>query len=131
MTANVAGLVLNSTLVAPAKLNPSRVTAVFVALRRGKKPEMRGATRKVPLLTPVPVGFVTRICPLLAFRGTVVIIRASEEALKSAIVVSNFTCVAVEKPDPLMTIWVPGLPTPGEKLLMTGAARTAAPARES
>src|SRR5437870_1049728 len=98
VTANVVGLLLNSTLVVPTKLNPSMVTPVFVALRRGEKPEMRGATRKLPLLTPVPVGFVTRICPLVASNGTVAAIRASEVTLKSAIVVSNFTCVAVEKP---------------------------------
>ena len=129
VTANDVGLLLNSTLVVPTKLNPWMVTPVFVALRRGEKPEMRGATRKLPLLTPVPVGFVTRICPLVASNGTVAAIRASEVTLKSAIVVSNFTCVAVEKPDPLMTTCVPGLPVAGEKLLTTGAAQVTGPAR--
>jgi len=42
---------------------------------------------------------------------------------------SNFTCVAVEKPEPLMTTCVPGLPMAGEKLLTTGAAQVTGPAR--
>ena len=66
---------------------------------------------------------------LVASNGTVACSRASEVTLKSAIVVSNFTCVAVEKPDPLMTTCVPGLPVAGEKLLTTGAAQVTGPAR--
>src|SRR6266704_833292 len=46
----------------------------------------------------------------------------SDAALKSAKAVSNFTSVAVEKPEPLMTTCVPGFPTAGVKLVTVGAA---------
>ena len=52
-------------------------------------------------------------------------------AVKSAAAALNFTSVAVEKPDPLTTIWVPGLPCVGEKPVTTGVAQAAGPARKS
>src|SRR5438093_381343 len=127
LTANAARLSLNSTLVAPTKLNPSISTAVFVPLRAGAKPVMRGATRNVALLAPVPLGLVTLTGPVVASEGTVAIIRVSDETAKSPGAAPNWTRVTVEKPEPLMTIWLPGLPWLGEKLRTTGTARSRGP----
>src|SRR6185369_11307382 len=63
VTANAACWSLNSTFVVPPKLIPSMRTTVLVALRAGEKPVIRGATAKVALLAPVPVGLVTRMGP--------------------------------------------------------------------
>src|SRR2546423_5900968 len=97
----------------------------------GEKPEMRGATTKSALLAWVPAGLLTRMRPLRASTGTVATIRVSDETLKSAAIVPNWTTVAVEKPAPLMTTCVPGLPWVGEKRLMTGAARASDTGRKN
>src|SRR2546422_2238404 len=70
VTTNDDDRLLKLTLVAPVKLKPSTVTTVLVALRAGKKSAMRGATTKLMLLDPVPVGLVTRIWPVVAPEGT-------------------------------------------------------------
>ena len=126
-----AGLLLNSTLVVPTKLSPLTITGVLVALRAGEKPEIRGATTKSALLAWVPDGLVTRMGPLRASTGTVATIRVSDETLKSAALVPNWTILAVEKPTPLMTTCVPGLPCVGEKPLMTGVAQACDPGRNN
>src|SRR5438105_5051073 len=108
---------LNSTPVVLVKLNPSMVTGVLVAPRAGEKPVTRGAPDKAPPLTPVGIEsvLVTRIGPVVASAGTVATMRVSAVTLKSASAVSNLTSLAVEKPDPLITTCVPGLPNAGEK----------------
>ena len=53
-------------------------------------------------LTPVPVGLVTRILPVVASGGTMATMRLSAVALKSANEFSNRTSVAVESPAPLI-----------------------------
>src|SRR5439155_9659140 len=131
VTPNEARLLLNSTLVATAKFKPSTITNMFVALRAGENPVMRGATRKSLAVFAVPVGLVMRIGPMVASTGTVAVIRVSDATVKSAGAVSNLTSVAVAKPDPLITTWVPGRPRAGEKLPTTGSARSGPPHRKN
>src|SRR5206468_720795 len=71
VTPNVALLLLNSTFVVPTKLKPMIVTLVLVAPRVGLSSVMRGATVKLAMLLPAPVGLVTRIGPVVASTGTV------------------------------------------------------------
>ena len=105
---------------------------MFVAPRAGEKPVTRGATRKLPLPRPMaPRESVTRMGPVVASTGTIATIRESEVTLKSATVVSKLTNAAVEKPEPTIRTCVPGLPTSGEKLLRTGAAKVSSAARRN
>src|SRR6185312_16224068 len=122
---------LKLTFVVPMKLRPLTVTAVFVALLGGKKSAITGATTKLLLLDPVPDGLMTRMGPVEASKGTTAIMRLSAVALKSATASLNRTSEAVEKPEPLRVTWVPGRPWAGEKLLIAGAATTAAVSGQS
>jgi len=131
VTENAAVRLLKLTFVVPMKLRPLTVTTVFVALLGGKKSAITGATTKLLLLDPVPDGLMTRMGPVEASKGTTAIMRLSAVALKSATASLNRTSEAVEKPEPLRVTWVPGRPWAGEKLLIAGAATTAAVSGQS
>ena len=84
-----------------------------------------GTTVKVVALMAVPPGVVTRIWPLVAPPGTVVVIVVSSTTVSTDCVVKlKRTDVAPVKPVPVM---VTGSPTPaavGEKLVIVGGGKT-------
>jgi hypothetical protein len=77
-TENTALMPLNRTDVTTPKLAPEIVTLEPGAPFAGVNPVIRGATVKVPALAAVPPGVVTWIRPVVAFAGTMAVIRVPE-----------------------------------------------------
>jgi hypothetical protein len=126
-TRKLAAVPLKSTVLAPVKPLPAIVTLVPTGPLAGLKPLTAGggATVKLVLLVPVPLGLVTSIGPLVAPGGTVAVIWLSESTVKLvAPVPLKSTAVAPVKPLPVMVTEVPTGPLEGLKPLIEGGTVT-------
>jgi hypothetical protein len=117
---------LKRTAVVPVKLTPVIVTGTLCPPLVGEKLLMAGDnTVKLVLLVPVPLGVVTVMGPLVAPVGTFTVSWVSELTVKpAAAVLLKRTADACKKLVPVITTLAPTSPLAGEKLLMTGGART-------
>jgi hypothetical protein len=116
----VAGVPLNFTEVALARLAPVIVTVIPIAPLAGVKLVIRGATVKFVRLVAVPPGVVTVIVPVVALAGTVAVSWVTESRVKVAVVPLNLTDVVPPKPEPVIVTGIPTAPAPGEKPAMLG-----------
>lgn len=102
----VAGKAPKLTLVAPVNPDPVTVTTVPTGPDVGENEEITGAgggaepTVNAVGLWRTPPGVVTVTGPVVAPKGTVVVIWASESTLNVALVPLNCTWVAPVKPEP-------------------------------
>jgi len=119
-------VVLKVTEFAPVKLLPEIVTGVPIAPCVGEKLETIGGGGNVPVtvkpaeLTPVPLGLVTAMRPLLADVGTTAVICVLESTVKLALVPLNLTETAPLNPVPLITTDVPAGPLVGANEVIVG-----------
>ena len=125
----VAGVTLNVTDVAPARLVPLIVTLTPAAPLVGEMLVIVGTTPTVKLvaLVAVPEGVVTLIGPVVAPDGTLAVICVSESWVKDGCGVPlNVTDVAPARCSPVIVTIVPTAPPPGVKLVIVGGGgRTA------
>lgn len=124
-TKNEAGTPLKVTPVAPVKFVPVIVTGVPTGPLPGVKLVIVGAGTMKVAPVAVPLDVVTVTGPLLAPKGTEVVICVAESTLKKALTPLKRTLVAPLKLVPVMTTAVPGRPPPGAMLVIVG--RTGAP----
>lgn len=121
----VAFTPLKSTAVVPVKFNPFNHTNVPIWPLAGVKESICGgpegsSTVNAPELNADPCGVDTRIGPVVAPEGTLVLIWVSEETVKVAEISLNATDVAPEKPEPESVTAVPTPPLVGVKELIWG-----------
>jgi hypothetical protein len=115
-TVNVAVVPLNFTPVTPVKLDPVMVTAVPTGPMVGENDVITGSPMtKLAALTPVLIGVVTLIFPVVAPAGTVAVICVGEFTVNAvAFVALNFTTDALHRFVPVMvTTVVPAVPNAG------------------
>ena len=89
----------------------------------GEKDEIVGlgsATTKLVALRPAPLTFATRIGPVVAVVGTIVLIWVGEFTTKVAAVPLNVTELAPVNPVPVRVTLVPLVPVAGENEVIVG-----------
>ena len=123
---NVADVPLNLTEVAPVRLVPVIATLVPAVPDAGVKLVMVGdgcVTVKALGEVALPPGVVTRIEPVVAAAGTVVVICVALFTVNVAAVPLKESAEAPVKFVPVITTLVPEVPLVGVKLEIAGAGR--------
>ncbi len=109
----VASTPPNDTALAPVKLSPVMTMEVLTGPLVGKKLKTCGVTLKATLLESVPLGVVTRIEPVDAPAGTVVVISEANTTVNAAGVPLKLTAVLPVRLFPRRMTGAPTVPDPG------------------
>src|SRR5205085_3910030 len=116
-----SGVPLNLTAVTSVKPEPAIVTVMPAGPLPGLTMLIRGSTRNVPLLWPMPTGVVTSRWPVLASAGTTARTCVGDTKVGAVTTPPNETEVAPPRFDPLIVTTVPAAAEPGLKPETFGA----------